>query len=261
MTTGAGWPPGPSGTWVIDLDGVVWLAGEPIPGAAEAIGRLRRAGISPLFATNNSAPTVDELLARLARAGVPATPDDIVTSAQAAAVLVPAGATVLALADGGAVEALEERNATVVEKGPADVVLVGWTHHFDFDRLATAATAVRNGARLLGTNEDPTHPTPGGLLPGAGALLVAVATAAGVEPEVAGKPHRPMADLITARRSDVAVVVGDRPSTDGALARFLRAPFALVLSGVTAPGGPPPDPAPDVTADDLGALVDRFLGT
>ena len=155
------------------------------------------------------------------------------TSAQAAAGLVEPGATVLALADGGVPEALDERGVIVVEAGPADAVVVGWTHRFDFDRLADAATAVRDGARLIGTNEDPTHPTPHGLMPGAGALLAAVATAVGVDPEVAGKPHQPMADLMTGRASDVVVVVGDRPATDGLLARRLGVPFALVLSGVT----------------------------
>ena len=60
-------------------------------------------------------------------------------------------------------------------------------------------TAVRDGARLVGTNEDATYPTPDGLVPGAGAILAAVVTAAGVAAEVAGKPHRPTADAIAAR--------------------------------------------------------------
>ena len=65
--------------------------------------------------------------------------------------------------------------------------------------VAAAASAVRGGAKLIGANEDPTHPTPTGLLPGTGALLAAVATAAETEPVVGGKPHRPMAELILAR--------------------------------------------------------------
>ena len=96
-----------------------------------------------------------------------------------------------------------------------------------------AARAVRAGARLIGTNEDPTHPTPHGLSPGCGALLAAVATAAETTPEVAGKPHLPTADAIKARAYDLSMMVGDRPSTDGALAMQLGIPFALVLSGVT----------------------------
>ncbi len=259
------------GTWVVDLDGVVWLTGEGIPGSAAAVERLRQAGRRVVFATNNSALTAAELAARLDRVGIPTAPDDMVSSAQAAARLVPVGATALALADPGVVEALADRGVTVVDDGPADVVVVGWTRRFDFDRLTAATRAVYGGARLIGTNDDPTHPTPDGLIPGGGALLAAVATATGTTPEVAGKPYQPMADLITERTGPVAVVVGDRPATDGLLARRLGAPFGLVLSGVTAsPDGPelngPGLGGPelggmvaDVVADDLAHLVDEIL--
>jgi glycerol 3-phosphatase-2 len=257
--TAMAWPPPPRGTWVLDLDGVVWLTGEAIPGVPEAIERLQGAGVRTLFVTNNSAPTLSEMVGRLNRAGLAAGPDDVVTSAQAVATLVEPGATVLALADEGVREALEPKQVRLVDEGPADVVIVGWTHQFDFDRMAAAATAVRSGARLLGTNEDPTHPTPHGLMPGAGSLLVAVAAAAGAEPTVAGKPYQPMAALVAARRDDVTVVVGDRPSTDGVFAGRLQVPFALVLSGVTPAGTPPPDPQAAVCAADLPRLVAMFL--
>ncbi len=244
------------GTWLVDLDGVVWLAGQPIERVGMAIAALRAHGVRVVFATNNSAPTLEQLLARMRAAGIEAPPEDLVTSAQAAASLIQPGERVLALADGGAREALEARGAVVVEDGPADAVVVGWTRQFTFDRLAQAATAVRQGGRLIGTNEDPTHPTPEGLLPGAGALLAAVETASGRRAEVAGKPHRPVIELIAARHPEVTAVVGDRPSTDGLLARALGAPFALVLSGVTGPGEEP-DPPADVVATDLFELVEQ----
>ena len=103
---GEAWPPVPGGTWVIDLDGVVWLTGEAITGSREAVSRLREAGVRTLFATNNSAPTIDELIGRLARIGIDAGPEDLVTSAQAAATLVQARARVLVLAAEGVLEAL-----------------------------------------------------------------------------------------------------------------------------------------------------------
>ena len=251
------WPPEPGGTWVVDLDGVIWLTGQPIPGAADAIARLRRAGDRVLFATNNSGLTRAELVRRLARIGIEVEPDELVSSAAAAAGLVEPGATVLALGDAGVVEALDTRGATVVDDGPADAVVVGWTRRFDFDALTAAARAVYGGARLIGTNDDPTHPTPDGLIPGTGALLAAVATASGRPPEVAGKPHQPMADLIAGRVDRVAAVVGDRSATDGQLAERLGAPFALVLSGVTSRDAVAslPGPAAAAVADDLLSLV------
>ena len=138
----------------------------------------------------------------------------------------------------------------------------GSTRDFTYDGLAAAAAAVRGGARFIGTNEDPTYPTPDGLVPGAGAILAAVATAAEAAPEVAGKPHRPTAEAIAARvpQGQLRAMVGDRPSTDGALAGATRHPFALVLSGVTRDGHVPADADPAVVAPDLAALVRRTLG-
>ncbi len=247
------------GTWVIDLDGVIWLAGEPIGDAAAAVARLRAAGVRPLFATNNSAPTRAELQRRLAGCGITAGTEELVSSADAVATMLEPGSSALLLAEGGVVEALEARGVRVVDRAPADAVVVGWTHDFDFQSLARAATTVRDGARLIGTNEDATHPTPDGLLPGSGALLAAVATASGRTPEVGGKPHQPMADLVRAHAGDVVLGVGDRPSTDGELARQLGVPFALVLSGVTGPDDPVGTPAPDWVAPDLQALVELVL--
>ena len=63
-----------------------------------------------------------------------------------------------------------------------------------------------------------------------------------------------MTELIRRRHPDVRLVVGDRPSTDGALAVALGVPFALVLSGVTGPGDPV-DPPADAVAADLRELV------
>lgn len=246
-------------TWVVDLDGVVWLAEEPIQGSAQAVDRLRDAGIHVLFATNNAAPTVAELRGRLSRAGLTVAEDDLVTSAQAAASMLEPGTTAFPCAEGGVVEALEQQGVEVVSGDAVDAVIVGWTRRFDFDLMATAATLVRNGARLIGTNEDPTHPTPRGLLPGSGALLAAVATAAQTEPEVAGKPHEPMVSLLKRRAPGATLVVGDRPSTDGALARRLGLPFALVRSGVTSDGREPIVVEPDEVADDLAALVEHHL--
>jgi HAD superfamily hydrolase (TIGR01450 family) len=249
------WPPAPGGTWVLDLDGVLWLAGTAIPGGADAVRTLRSRGDRVLFATNNSAPTVTELVARLDRIGVEVATEELVTSAQAAAQLLEPGSRAMTLADPGVTEALEARGIEVVADGPVDAVVVGWTHQFDFERLARASTAARDGARLIGTNEDGTHPTPEGLLPGGGAILAAVVAAAGVTPEVAGKPHDPMVALVRARAERLVAAVGDRPATDGLLAQRLEIPYALVLSGVTAPGEEVHELRPAAVAADLGTLV------
>ncbi len=243
-------------TWALDLDGVLWRGEMPIEGAADAVARIRARGDRVVFLTNNAYATVSQHLAKLERMGVAARAGDLLTSAQAAATTLEPGTVALACAGPGVREALTARGVRVVDEGPADAVVVGWHREFDFSRLARAADAARAGARLIGTNDDATFPTPDGLLPGAGALLAAVAYAAMVTPEIAGKPHAPMCRLVAERVGSVATVVGDRPSTDGGLARALGSRFALVLSGVTDEREVARlQPAPDAVAHDLGVLV------
>jgi 4-nitrophenyl phosphatase len=241
-------------TWILDLDGVVWLADQPIPGSVDAVSQLR-ARERVVLVTNNSSLTVAEYLAKLARLGVPTDADDLITSAQVAATLVQPGERVMICAGPGVREAITARGAIEAGDGPADVVMVGWTKDFDYEVLTRAMRAVRAGARLIGTNGDPTYPAPDGVLPGGGSLVAAVAYASGVEATLAGKPHPPMITAVTERFGPIEVMVGDQPKTDGLLAKGLGAKFALVLTGVTRPSDLPVDPAPDVVAPDLATLV------
>jgi HAD superfamily hydrolase (TIGR01450 family) len=246
-------------TWILDLDGVVWRGEQPVAGAAAAVGRLRARDERVLFLTNNSFATLRDYTEKLARQGIDVTEEELLTSSQAAASLVDAGKRALVCGGPGVEEALRARGVFTVREGPADVVVVGWHRDFDFQRLTAAFEAVMGGARLIGTNDDPTYPTPEGLVPGGGAILAAVATAAGVVPTIAGKPYEPMAALVLARLGGAtadSVLVGDRPSTDGLMARRLGVRFALVLTGVTAPGDLPVVPAPEIVAPDLAALVE-----
>lgn len=246
--------------WVLDLDGVVWLAHEPIAGSVEAIARLRRHGHDLAFVTNNSQAPVGQVAQRLEAIGVdPA--DDVITSAMAVAQLVQPGERVVAFAGPGVVEALTQRGADIVGDGPADAVVVGKHDDLTYQGLRVAARAVRAGARFLVTNTDPTYPTAEGLDPGAGALVAAVATASGRPPDVvAGKPHEAMAALVVGHVGSRGIVVGDVPSTDGLFAVALGFRFALVLSGVTTDLDLPVDPAPWGTFADLASVVDSELG-
>lgn len=245
---------------ICDLDGVIWLAQHAIPGSADAIARLRAAGHRVLFVTNNSYLPVEQIEGALEKVGVPAH-RDVLSSAMAAARLVAAGERVLVIGGPGIVQAIGRRRATVVAEGPADAVVVGFTRDFDFAALHRAQTAVLGGARLIGTNDDATYPTPDGPIPGGGALLAAVAKATGLEPVVAGKPYEPMAALVRAEVGPLGegcMMVGDRLETDGDFASTLDVDFGLVRSGVTLPGRDV-EPPPAYDAPDLAALVDRYL--
>ena len=260
-------------TVLCDLDGVIWLSHDPIEGAADAVAAIRSSGRRVLFVTNNSASLVAEHEQALADVGIDAH-GDVVSSAMAGAALVEAGERVLVAGGPGIVEAVEARGAVaVLNDGESlhddvDAVLVGLHREFDYARLRTAARAVIAGARLIGTNGDTTYPTPTGLDPGGGSLVVAVATVAGVDPSYGGKPHTPMADVIVDRLSDGddrfdpshALMVGDRPDTDGLFAQRLGSPFALVRTGVVGPDDSPDADVP-VALDvaDLSAVADALL--
>jgi glycerol-1-phosphatase len=251
---------------VLDLDGVLWRGDDPIPGAAEAVHALRGAGSRVAFLTNNSSLRIADYLEKFAGFGIDAAPADVLTSAQAAAELLEGslapGARVIACAGPGVVEALGEWGFEVVDDGPADAVVVGFHRTFDFERLDRASRAVREGARFIATNADPTYPAGAGqVLPGAGSIVAAVATASGRTPEVAGKPEAAAVAMVRRRLGDTGVMVGDRPSTDGAMANALGWPFALVLSGIGGhdPSEPIPTPPPAFVADNLAALVPLLL--
>ncbi len=248
--------------WVLDLDGVVWLAGTPIAGSPEAIQRLHDAGERMVFVTNNSGPTVSEYVARLSRAGVEIDADELLTSAQAAASLLEAGSRAAVVGGPGIPEALQARGVAIVGPGEhPDAVVVGRSVTLDFAELAAAATAIRAGARFVATNNDATFPTPHGLEPGAGALVAYLEVGSGRKAEVAGKPNQAASDLLRARFGVPGLVVGDRPDTDGLFAVRTGAPYALVLSGVTSAGDLPVTPEPAMVEPDLAAVVAARLGS
>ena len=246
--------------WVLDLDGVIWLADAPIPGSSAAVAALEAAGEDLVFVTNNSHPTVQEYEAKLAAHDIDAR-GRVVSSAMAAATLVEPGERVLLCAGPGTAEALTARGAVVTSDGDGavDAVMVGFHRDFDYERMRVAATAVRNGARLVATNDDATYPTPDGPIPGAGSILAGIERASGVRATVAGKPYDAMAATVRSRLGPEGIVVGDRPDTDGRFAKTLGYRFALVLTGVVTDASAAVDPTPDEIAPDLAALVASHL--
>lgn len=250
---------------VVDLDGVIWRGDAPIEGSADAIARLRDVKARVAFFTNNSFVTTEELLGKLARQAIDASESEVLSSAKAAATLIAPGERVLVVGGPGVVEALEKKGARAVradgEHAPSrfDAVIVGLDPDFSYRRLAEAQAAILGGARLIGTNADPTYPTSEGEIPGGGAILAAVATAGGREPVIAGKPYTPAAALVHELLGRVDLVIGDRRSTDGAFARALGSAFGLVRTGISSERREASQVEPDLDGDDLLALVDAWI--
>jgi glycerol-1-phosphatase len=224
---------------LLDLDGVVYIGPAAVPGAAEALERVRAKGVRTAFVTNNASRPPGTVAAHLRELGVEAADDDVVNSAQAASALLarrfPPGSPVLVVGGEGLYRALEAvglKPVAAVDDGPVAVVQgfgpdVGWR------LLAEGSRAVRSGLPWIATNTDLTVPTPYGPAPGNGTLVAAVAAATGVEPEVAGKPQPTLFHEAAHRYgADRPLVVGDRLDTDLEGARAAGMDGILVLTGV-----------------------------
>ena len=227
---------------LFDLDGVLYVGPDPVPGAAEAVAAVRARGVAVAFVTNNAWRPPGTVAAHLSELGIPAQAADVVTSAQAVATLVqaavPAGSAVLVVGGEGLREALVERELRPVDSNDARprAVVQGFAPDVDWSALAEATYAVRAGVPWYASNLDATVPTPRGLAPGNGALVEVVAHATGSRPIVAGKPETPLhTEAVRRTGADRPLVVGDRLDTDIEGANRAGAPSLLVLTGVTSP--------------------------
>ncbi|HEY5685853.1 MAG TPA: HAD-IIA family hydrolase [Acidimicrobiia bacterium] len=243
-------------TVVCDLDGVVYVGDQAIPGSRDALMRIGRSA-RVVFCTNNSFRRREDVADKIrAVVGYPAAEDQVFTSAMAAARLAVGSSGVLVVGGPGVVEALGLRSIPVVEdRHGCDAVVVGLDLHLTYEKLSEATLAVRAGARLIATNHDATFPTPEGLKPGGGAIAAAIETATGVKAQVAGKPHSAMHELLAEEIGEGEVwMVGDRADTDLAMARAAGWLGALVRTGVPREGRD----APDLDVADLAAFADAL---
>ncbi len=251
-------------TIVFDLDGVLYLGNEVVPGAPAALATLAEAGFQLLFATNSSVSTPEAIARKLARlTETEVHPASVFTSALATAYLLRGDAErVYVMGGEGIRSALREVGIRVCnETDDVDAAVVGIDYDLTYSTLSDAVTAAIGSQRLIGTNSDVTFPTPLGLRPGGGTLAGAVSAASGVEPEYAGKPHQPMLDLISSSVAhDEVWMVGDRSDTDLALAAAAGWRSVLTLSGVTKSAeGLPEELRPDLVIGSVSELTSHLL--
>jgi HAD superfamily hydrolase (TIGR01450 family) len=251
---------------LLDLDGVVYVRYKAVPRAVDSLEKTRAAGQRLAFVTNNASRTPSAVASVLTDVGVPATAEDIVTSAQAAARLLaerlPAGSKVLVVGAMGLRQALYARGlrpVSVASERPAAVVQ-GYDPGLAYGLIAEGARAVRDGALFVGSNGDLTIPGGGGNIePGNGSLLRVITAATGVEPIVTGKPERILHhESILRTGAERPLVVGDRLDTDIEGAHNGDSDSLLVFTGVTDPMTAltaPPNQRPTYIAPDLTGLL------
>jgi 4-nitrophenyl phosphatase len=235
----------------------------PLPGLIEFFDLLQARGIPFALATNNSAKAPVEYVAKLARMGVlNVLPEQIITSGTATVSYMQTryspGTRVYVLGGDGLRTILTDAGYDVSEDG-ADVVMVGFAPNLTYERLKKASLLIRAGADFIGTNPDPSIPTPEGLAPGAGSIVAAVQTATDCQPVIIGKPHPPMFEAalrFLGTSPAETLMIGDRLTTDIEGAQQVGLRTTLVLSGVTTREElATSSTRPDEVYEDLAALV------
>jgi HAD superfamily hydrolase (TIGR01458 family) len=254
---------------LLDIDGVLQLSGEAIPGAAVAVAELREAGHRLRFVTNNTTRARSRLASELRSLGFELDDDEIETTPLAAARLL-AGERVLALTMESVREDLVRHLELVDEK--ADVVLLGGADEtdetsrvFSWENLNRAFAELRGGARLVCLHRNRWWQTKAGPLLDAGAFVAGLEYAARVEAEVVGKPSRAYFEAALAAlaaRPEESIMVGDDAEADVAAAKRLGMRGVLVRTGkfseeALAAAGVEPDAVIDSLADLPGWISER----
>jgi glycerol-1-phosphatase len=249
---------------LIDLDGVVWIGREPVPGSVEALQRLQAAGKRVVFVTNNPGRLPQDYAERLRGLGVEVEPEQIVTAGTAVARLAGeaagAGGSAFVIGRSALKEMVAATGARLLDGADAeraDVVVVSGHPGFDYAELKTAKFALDRGARLFATSHDPTMPFPGGELPGTGAVLAALEVASGQRATIAGKPAPHLFEIAKEVVGPGRVaMVGDRIASDIDGGRAAGLETVLVLSGTSSrEEAEAADPPPDFVLEDLAGLL------
>ncbi len=257
---------------IFDLDGVIYRGKTAIPGGSDTLSQLRDQGRQAYFFTNNSTRSRESYVELLAGFGIESDPEHIVTSASLTAEYLQSKyrrATVLVVGEAGLVEELRRVGVRVVRRRgerTLDAVVVGMDRKITYAKIREAQQALLTGAEFIATNRDATYPIEGGLIPGAGSVVAAIATAAEREPITMGKPSEWSGKLI-ARHAGVepweALMVGDRIETDIVMGRRAGLWTCMVLTGISSfgeAGARPEEERPHWVIPSIAELPELLCG-
>jgi HAD superfamily hydrolase (TIGR01457 family) len=240
--------PSPAGSedgfdgYVFDLDGTVYLGPQLIPGAAEAIARLRHRGARVVFVSNKPLETRDAYAAKLRHLGVPAAADDVLNSSLVMARYLAGhhpGAAVLVLGEEPLRQEIAAAGLRLCDDPAAtQVVVASFDRELTYAKLNAAYQALVRGARFLATNPDRALPLAGGTIPDVAGVIAFLEATTGRSVEVVtGKPHPSMIQAALAQLAlppERCLMVGDRLETDVLMGQRAGMRTALVLTGVAA---------------------------
>ncbi|WP_188454015.1 TIGR01457 family HAD-type hydrolase [Virgibacillus oceani] len=224
--------------YLIDLDGTMYLGNERIDAAAEFVAALHKKNIPYMFLTNNSSKTQSQISEKLNKMEIISTPDHVFTSSMATAKYIKhnkENAKCYMIGEKGLADALEKEGLIVTEEN-CDYVVIGIDRDVNYEKLATACLAIRNGAEFISTNGDIAIPTERGLVPGNGAITSAITVSTGIEPTFVGKPETIIMDEAMntlGLDKEKILMVGDNYNTDILAGINTGVDTLMVFTGVT----------------------------
>lgn len=252
---------------LFDMDGVVYVGNQALPGVQDLLDYLDASGRVWSFVTNNSTRTPQMFADKVQGMGMRVPADHILTSSLVTAWWMaeefPNRGKVYALGEAGLITAITDAGFTLVDDPfEAEFVVSGINFSLTYRMLEDATLGIRNGARFIGTNIDPTYPTERGQIPGTGSVLALLEAASGVKPTIIGKPFPGMFQQILHRlgmQPESTLMIGDRYETDIVGAIALGLATAAVTTGINSreefeAAAPPPD----LILSGLPALLDAF---
>jgi len=227
---------------IIDIDGVLYEGGRVLPGAVELIAHLNQHDTPYLFLSNNTTYPFQHHVEKLSRLGVPNPQEVLLTAARITAQVLAAeaepGACCFVIGESGLIEALQQSGFVVTQSNyqAASYVVIGMDRQLTYEKLKSAALAIRAGAYFISSNPDPSYPDGEQVVPASGAVQAALEVSTGVRARVTGKPALPGFQMALERLGSEASrtgMLGDQPEIDiqGAVNAGLRA--FLVLSSLT----------------------------
>ena len=229
--------------YIFDMDGTIYLGGNPFPFAIRFIKNLRAAGKRVLFYTNNASHTTPFYEKKLARLGFEPQAGEIMTSGDVTLEFLKrhrSGKSVYLVATDELVEEYREKGIRLLngKEASADIVITSFDTSLTYEKLDNACRLIRGGAEYLSTHPDMNCPTETGFIPDSGAIAALVTASTGKTPTYFGKPYRETIEMIseaTGFSPAEMCIFGDRLYTDIALGKKFGVTSILVLSGETQP--------------------------
>ena len=220
----------------LDLDGTIYLGGEPIEGALDFLERLDQRGIRRFFLSNNSSKSVSQYLEKLTSMGIPANEQDILLSTHdLLSWLKKEGVTETYLVGTEGMREMLEEDGIRTRSQSHQYVVLGYDTEINYEKLSTASIHLHSGVPMVASHPDIVCPSPDGGLPDTGAYIDLFEATTGVRPiHICGKPNPGMIlhkieelGLLP----DNCAMVGDRLYTDIEMAERSGVHGILVLSG------------------------------